>query len=61
MKEKYLNSAFLAITSVKVAEIFNFLPEPQTFFKAAFLALATGFLGGAGRWIFDKAKRKFKL
>lgn len=60
MKE-YLNSALLAISAVKVAELASFLPAPETAAQAAILALVTGFLGGLGRWTFDRVKRKIKL
>lgn len=61
MMKEYYNSAMLAMVAVKGAELINFLPEPDTFAKAAILALVTGFLGGMGRWAFDRAKRKLKL
>lgn len=59
--EKYYSSGLLALFTVKVAEVFRFLPEPDTFAQAAILALATGFLGGVGRWISERwLKRKSK-
>lgn len=58
--EKYLSSGMAALLTVKLAEILRFLPEPDTFAKAAILALATGFLGGVGRWLSDWVKRKIK-
>ncbi|GAB3822131.1 hypothetical protein [Pontibacter rugosus] len=65
MMKAYYNSALAAITVVKGAELMNWIPEPESFAKAAILALVTGFLGGAGRWlwqwIFGRAKRKLKL
>ena len=61
MMQKYYQAALLAIGTVKAAEVIHWLLEPESFAKAAILALVTGFLGGAGRWLFDKAKRKLKL
>lgn len=58
--DKFLKSALAAISVVKVAELIQWLPEPESFVKAAILALATGFLGGMGRWLSDIVKRKFK-
>ena len=60
MKE-YLQCAVLAIWSVKFAELLNWLPEPETAAKAAVLALVSGFIGAAGKWLFELTKRKIKL
>ena len=60
MKE-YLQCALLAIWSVKFAELIQWLPEPETTAKAACLALVSGFIGAAGKWLFELTKRKINL
>ncbi|MEJ8803122.1 hypothetical protein [Pontibacter sp. H249] len=58
---EYIQCAVLAISTVKFAEVVNWLPAPETAAQAAVLALVSGFIGAAGKWLFEKAKKKLRL
>jgi hypothetical protein len=56
--QEYWASAVLGMSSVTLATMWEFLPEPENFVKAIVLAIVTGFFGGLGKWISKKVVRE---